>query len=255
MHARVAAADALTAQALLAEAEQALTRLGAMLDRTPPGEANVAWLPYPALADPALNQASVEILAALQRVDVALAENRSTTSAMSVDTLTGLPSSAQFHDEAAHIAQAAAPAAGETFWVLVADIDRFAAVNDRHGHRAGDERLAALAQTMRQSLSPQHQLARVGGDDFAAILRGDLSMEKARAVAETLRAAAEEIEHPVRITISVGLAGWLPASERFEDAFRRADNALYSAKNAGGNRVYVSGIDDDWDTGLAVIGV
>ena len=57
------------------------------------------------------------------------------------------------------------------------------------------------------------------------------------------------LSHPAQATISIGIAGWLPASEPFEDAFRRAALALYRAKSTGGKLVRIAGIDDDPDSG------
>ena len=102
--------------------------------------------------------------------------------------------------------------ATETYWLLLADIDRFKAINDRHGHLTGDAYLEAIAKVLGTFLPAPHYPARVGGEEFAAVLR-DLAMEQARTLAEGMRLAVEELQEPARATVSIGIAAWLPASE------------------------------------------
>jgi diguanylate cyclase (GGDEF)-like protein len=156
------------------------------------------------------------------------------------DELTGLLSQHGFEQQLREVAAHAAP--DETAWVFVADLDRLKDLNDLHGHGAVDEYLKAVAAALRGALAPSHALARLGGDEFGAILR-DMAMGDARTAGEEARAAVESLGHPLKGTITVGIAGWLPAHEPADGAMRRADTALYSAKNAGGNRIHVSGTE------------
>ncbi len=127
--------------------------------------------------------------------------------------------------------------------VLMLDIDRFKAVNDRHGHLVGDEVLRQIARTLGTQLRPDALLTRSGGEEFAAVVPvADLA--SARQVAERLRFAVAEracrcTGLELTVTISVGMTMLGPA-EPLEAGVLRADQALYRAKNAGRNRVEAS---------------
>jgi diguanylate cyclase (GGDEF)-like protein len=123
--------------------------------------------------------------------------------------------------------------------VAVIDIDHFKAVNDEHGHAAGDRVLAAVANSLREHLRAEDQLGRLGGEEFLALVP-DADAGAAAAAAEKLRseAAALAVEHDdgaLSVTISVGWATW--EGEAPEELLRRADEALYAAKRAGRDRV------------------
>jgi diguanylate cyclase (GGDEF)-like protein len=123
--------------------------------------------------------------------------------------------------------------------VAMIDIDHFKAVNDEHGHAAGDRVLAAVAQTMRDHLRAEDQLGRLGGEEFLALLP-DADAPAATVAAEKLRAAvaAATVEfegHELGVTISAGCAAW--EGEAPDELLRRADDALYEAKRGGRDRV------------------
>jgi two-component system, cell cycle response regulator len=123
--------------------------------------------------------------------------------------------------------------------VAVIDIDHFKAVNDEHGHAAGDRVLAAVAGSMRQHLRAEDQLGRLGGEEFLALLP-DAGAAAAATTAEKLRdgVAALAVEYEGRelaVTISAGWAAW--EGESPEKLLRRADEALYEAKRSGRDRV------------------
>jgi diguanylate cyclase (GGDEF)-like protein len=220
------------AEGFLREAEQSLLALHASK------ATRLAW--SPPMHHGALGEALTQIIAALQRADAAIAAEEPQELPI-VDGLTGLPSYKAFQQHLVELA-ASAPLT-ETCWLLIADIDDFKALNDRHGHPTGDAYLAAVAGLARTLLSPPHYLARAGGEKFAAVLC-DLTMEQAHSLAEDIREAVEELQQPADATLSVGLAGWLPATEPAQQAYLRADRALEAAKRAGGNCVEVSGSDD-----------
>ena len=128
---------------------------------------------------------------------------------------------------------------GRPLAVAVIDIDHFKAVNDAHGHAAGDRVLAAVANAMREYLRAEDQLGRLGGEEFLALLP-DADGHAAWAAAEKLRSevAALAVEHDGRelaVTISAGWAAW--EGESSEELLRRADEALYEAKRGGRDRV------------------
>lgn len=122
--------------------------------------------------------------------------------------------------------------------VLLADVDHFKEINDRHGHLAGDAALSAVADTLRGGLRASDIAVRWGGEEFLLMLRGcDLS--EAEWIAEKLRAAVEQAplgERGLRTTISIGIAEY-DGKEAPDQWINRADAALYRAKDAGRNRV------------------
>ncbi|HET8950146.1 MAG TPA: diguanylate cyclase [Solirubrobacteraceae bacterium] len=126
-----------------------------------------------------------------------------------------------------------------TLSVAIVDIDHFKAVNDEHGHAAGDRVLAAVAGAMREHLRAEDQLGRLGGEEFLALLP-DADARAAAATAEKLRSetAALTVVHEgvdLGVTISAGWAAW--EGESPEQLLRRADEALYEAKRSGRDRV------------------
>ena len=125
--------------------------------------------------------------------------------------------------------------------VLFVDVDHFKAVNDTHGHAAGDECLRVLARTMRQVLRPGDALGRYGGEEFLVLLPGR-AVPEALLIAERIRAAVEGMVvdvHGGRIstTVSVGVTARRAHEGDPDAAVARADRALYGAKRAGRNRV------------------
>jgi two-component system, cell cycle response regulator len=119
------------------------------------------------------------------------------------------------------------------------DVDRFKAINDTHGHQAGDEVLAEVARRLAGSVRGGDELARWGGDEFVAILPATDRAGALRA-AERMRAAvaAEPIDvrgAQVPVTISVGWAHWV--GDTPDDLLARADRALYQAKDLGRDTV------------------
>ena len=126
--------------------------------------------------------------------------------------------------------------------VLLLDIDHFKAINDRHGHLAGDRVLEAAARLLRGSVREADVLCRWGGEEFLVLLKG-CDATCAGTLAEKLRQAmaaapivAEGSE--VAVTLSVGMTSYGP-SDTPDSALARADEALYAAKEGGRNRVCV----------------
>jgi diguanylate cyclase (GGDEF)-like protein len=124
--------------------------------------------------------------------------------------------------------------------VLMFDIDHFKQINDKRGHAAGDAVIRHFAEMLRLHLRDSDAAARLGGEEFAAILP-PLPLEQARIVAERVRLAFELsptrfVSETIPATVSVGLAICGP-EEPFSSVLNRADDALYKAKNNGRNRV------------------
>jgi diguanylate cyclase (GGDEF)-like protein len=120
--------------------------------------------------------------------------------------------------------------------LLLIDIDHFKRINDRFGHASGDEVLRTLVRTFSERKRALDRLFRYGGEEFVLLLP-DTATADALGVAERLRALAQAtpmLDEPV--TVSIGVAG-LEDGQTQDEWLRRADGALYEAKNAGRNRV------------------
>lgn len=163
------------------------------------------------------------------------------------DALTGLANRRAF-DEALQNAWFEAPTRPGATALLMLDVDHFKRYNDRFGHPAGDDCLRRVAAAMARATRASDLIARVGGEEFAVLLR-EADEVQVRAQAERLRLAVEAlaIPHDGRgrqhtVTISVG-AALLPAARWLQPAglAEVADAALYEAKRAGRNRVQVAG--------------
>lgn len=123
--------------------------------------------------------------------------------------------------------------------ILLLDIDHFKRVNDRRGHDAGDRILKELTSIVHLNTRQQDHFARWGGEEFI-LISTDTSQEAALGLGEKIRAKVSEYifepDDPLQLSISVGVAG-VRAGESFESAFKRADRALYQAKDLGRNCV------------------
>ena len=123
------------------------------------------------------------------------------------------------------------------------DIDHFKPINDTHGHATGDRALQAFASTVRDSVRDTDVLARWGGEEFVLML-SDTQPEDARELLERIRRAVAAMAIPhatgtLHMTVSMGLALHLPG-DTVEHTLERADQALYTAKALGRNRVVVA---------------
>ena len=148
------------------------------------------------------------------------------------DPLTGLFNRRGFEPCAEALVADGSGAAGGV--VLVADLDRFKSVNDRYGHAAGDRVIRTLAETLRAALPADAVVARLGGEEFCAVLPG-ASMAVARMAAEGIRTALPAMPTlPEPVTASIGLA---PFTGTYAATFALADAALYAAKAGGRDRV------------------
>ncbi|OEC33158.1 diguanylate cyclase (GGDEF) domain-containing protein [Pseudomonas cuatrocienegasensis] len=127
--------------------------------------------------------------------------------------------------------------------LLYLDLDQFKQVNDLCGHSAGDQLLRQLASRLQHQLPPSAELARVGGDEFAVLLR-DTDDQAANCQAEHLRRSVEQFlftweGRPFRLYASIGLLALGPAVSDWQGALNWADSASQQAKHQGRNRVLV----------------
>ena len=144
-------------------------------------------------------------------------------------------------EELARRALAHAGAHGESLCVLVLDVDHFKMVNDAFGHAVGDQVLVRVAQACKQALRRFDMLGRMGGEEFLIVLP-DTSLEVALQIAERLRRKVESLPLAnlapgLEITASVGAAEADHEADDLPELIRRADTAMYRAKDAGRNRV------------------
>lgn len=159
------------------------------------------------------------------------------------DALTGLPNRNLFQDRLAQ-AVAAAERRGTDFALLYIDIDRFKDINDTWGHDIGDRVLRETAARMSRALRRSDTLARVGGDEFAALLEEVTDDADAREIAEKLIACCAERLRidgtSLHFTSSIGI-GLYPRDGRDPAALlKRADRAMYRAKAQGRNRCCIA---------------
>jgi diguanylate cyclase len=129
-------------------------------------------------------------------------------------------------------------AAGETFQVALLDLDDFKVINDRMGHGTGDALLRAVTDRLRERLRPCDVVARLGGDEFTLLLADLDEHAAARLLADVL----DRVQEPITLggrdlapRVSLGITT-ARAGDTPEELIRRADVAMYAAKNTGGGR-------------------
>jgi diguanylate cyclase (GGDEF)-like protein/PAS domain S-box-containing protein len=157
------------------------------------------------------------------------------------DSLTGILNRRRFLELAADELERARRYQRDTALIMF-DVDHFKQVNDSQGHAAGDQVLRGLTATARETLRGADILGRIGGEEFAVLLP-ETDLPAASRAAERLRRAAESMElltdgGPFAVTVSLGVV-LLNPGETLEDLLKRADQALYRAKQGGRNRVEV----------------
>jgi len=159
------------------------------------------------------------------------------------DPLTDLPNRARLHD---HLQASLVRARGEgrRLSVLYIDLDTFKQVNDTHGHTAGDLLLQEAALRMKLCVGSADMVGRIGGDEFLILLDSDAEETYAARTAERLRSMLNQpfqLEGSrMHISPSIGVAHYPDHGADYKQLIRRADEAMYAAKKAGGNRAIVS---------------
>lgn len=129
---------------------------------------------------------------------------------------------------------------GHSLSLLLLDIDHFKQVNDQHGHLVGDQVLVAMAQKLMEFNRKDDLVARFGGEEFIVLL-DFCDKDSAVKKAEILRQSIEDLMPAgLKVTVSIGIAELRSGKESFNDMLKRADSALYQAKEQGRNRVVVA---------------
>lgn len=158
------------------------------------------------------------------------------------DPLTGLPNRRKFFEVAERIRQGVQKTSESQLWVLVIDVDHFKLINDSFGHSAGDVVLQHVAASLQRAICSDDIVARVGGEEFFAILR-DVSRPQCLLIAKRMQAEVERVfagERSPRlpiVTVSIGAGQWHSFDEGIDTALKRADAQMYRAKTSGRNQI------------------
>jgi len=164
------------------------------------------------------------------------------------DELTGLANREHF-SSVVEKKIAAAKAAGTSFAVMLLDLDRFKEINDTLGHHYGDVLLRDLGPRLAESVGPNGLVARLGGDEFAVL--PDLESDKQEALEEAAANLLECVQEPIAVDeltlgigASIGISRFPLDGDDVHDMLRRADVAMYSAKeNHSSYKVYETALD------------
>jgi len=126
--------------------------------------------------------------------------------------------------------------------LLMLDIDKFKTVNDTYGHAFGDTVIKEITAVIRKCIRLEDMAARYGGEEFTVILH-KISIPEGSKIAERIRSSVEKLQlefqnKPIHVSVSIGMAEYSPSLDiRPIDLIKRADKALYKAKESGRNRV------------------
>ncbi|HET8979668.1 MAG TPA: GGDEF domain-containing response regulator [Solirubrobacteraceae bacterium] len=160
------------------------------------------------------------------------------------DPLTALPNRALFLDRL-RVALDRSRRTGVPVVVMFLDVDGFKAINDTHGHSAGDLVLTVLAGRFGRLLRPMDTVARFGGDEFTFLFEGLESEQEAALVAQRISESARQPlaigDSQMSIAVSIGVAIVGDPEAALEETVRRADTAMYRAKELGGARFELFG--------------
>jgi diguanylate cyclase (GGDEF)-like protein len=151
------------------------------------------------------------------------------------DALTDLPNRRRFNDEL-HRLDALARRGGDPFALLLIDLDRFKYINDTLGHDAGDALLVAAAERLRAAVRQTDCVARLGGDEFAVLLtpaNDTIVGDVAQRIVDSMRAPITFGSHVMHVSASIGAALAWQGGGAMEGLYKKADTALYRAKEAG----------------------
>ncbi|MDX9884476.1 putative bifunctional diguanylate cyclase/phosphodiesterase [Thauera sp.] len=164
------------------------------------------------------------------------------------DPLTNLPNRVLLADRLQH-AMIQCQRRGRALAVAYLDLDGFKEVNDRHGHSVGDDLLVTLANRMKLALREGDTLARIGGDEFVAVLVDLAHLQDSTPVlARLLQAASAPVSiagAALQVSASIGVTIYPEDVSDAEQLLRHADQAMYQAKQAGRNRYHVFDIHQD----------
>ena len=218
------------------------TPLAAVLPWPPVGQFESVWLTV-------ISFEALMFTISVAFILLAMAKERTEfchrTAAM-VDSLTGIANRRSFLNDASALTTSQSAATGPTA-VLLMDLDHFKSINDRFGHAIGDRVLQVFAESTRETIRAADLFGRLGGEEFAAVLR-NVRREDAIALAESIHrhfveAAAYVDGYAVGATVSIGVVLSQDNELDMPELLAQADQALYYAKERGRNRVEVATLD------------
>lgn len=193
-----------------------------------------------------LREANLAVMGELQRLNLRLQGAKSAAEEQALtDTLTGLR-----NRRALDFGLAQAVASARPFALMHLDLDQFKAVNDSHGHAAGDQVLRVVARVMLAETRSDDLVARVGGDEFVILLHNLTNMSRLTSVANRIIAGLNRpVEHEGQ-TLRIGVSIGLTISTRYPECdpdqmLRDADLALYAAKRAGRGQMVMHPVEGD----------
>jgi len=189
---------------------------------------------WPESARRLVRGAASESAAALERAD----SYRAAEASASTDPLTGLPNRRYFDEFSSLLS--ARRRSGDALAILMIDIVKFKGLNDTYGHPVGDQVLKSVAGAITAAVRDQDVPARIGGEEFAVLLRNP-GPSVAQEVGERVRQAVRDLDlgdlGVPGVSVSVGVANATGADEPMHALVDRADRALLRAKRAGRDRV------------------
>ena len=124
-----------------------------------------------------------------------------------------------------------------TLWVLMIDIDYFKSINDNYGHAVGDLVLQAIAKSLKEDNRDEDIAARLGGEEFVIVFDPCEDEDAFNKAVRILDKIENLKPNNITVTISIGMAKVLEQDNNFESLLKRADDALYKAKENGRNRI------------------
>jgi diguanylate cyclase (GGDEF)-like protein len=166
-----------------------------------------------------------------------------TSGNLKLDSLTGVPNRKTLFEEQFKLFLGRAREGDRPFSLVFVDIDSFKQINERYGHETGDFVLAQVASMMQELAGESVSIARFGGDEFVLLFpemereQAFLRMEKIRATLEVKSFSLNGLSSPSGITISAGIASFPHDGRTDLELLRKADQALYRAKQLGRNSI------------------
>jgi diguanylate cyclase (GGDEF)-like protein len=153
------------------------------------------------------------------------------------DGLTGLYNRRTFEDKSMALLQDRRAAKNTNFAFMILDIDAFKEINDTYGHQEGDAALKLVGSVLQKSFRETDIVARMGGDEFTVLMYNVATREdvakKARQIIEAMDQAYEAKKITCPVTVSIGVEFFAKSNNTYDQAYKKADRALYKAKAAG----------------------